>query len=65
METCNQCGYPPRAAGDACDNPACFANPNVSERQKAAWRESNRRIKEDQQERQRIADIRKRMGTYG
>lgn len=31
---CTACGYPPRRA-DACDNPACVANPTLSEAHKA------------------------------
>lgn len=34
--TCKSCSYP--FAGKSCPNPACFANPNVSEETKADWR---------------------------
>lgn len=64
METCPECGYPP-ISHDYCDNPACFANPHVSEAQKASWRERNLRLKAEEEERQRIADIRKRMRANG
>lgn len=59
LKTCPDCGYP--HAGEDCDNPACFANPRVSDAQKAAWRERNERLKAEEAEHQRIADIRRRM----
>ena len=56
---CPECGYP--HGGPSCPNPACFANPHVSEQQKDAWRERNTRLKAEEAERQRIVGIRRRM----
>jgi hypothetical protein len=35
---CPECTYPSRAT-HACDNPACFSNPTISESHKTAMRE--------------------------
>lgn len=37
MYICTECTYPSRLA-DACDNPACLANPRLSEAHKAGIR---------------------------
>lgn len=60
MTTCNTCGYPPRH-GPECDNPACVANPCVSDAQKARWQAEAARRAADEAERRRIRDIRRRM----
>jgi len=63
LTTCTGCGYP--HVGSACSNPGCFDNPHVSEAQKALWLARNLRLKVEEEERQRIADIRKRSRARG
>jgi hypothetical protein len=64
--TCPACGYP--HAAPACDNPACEANPRVTQAQKDYWATERAkraaRAAEDA-ERQRARDIHRRMMTGG
>ena len=39
---CSECGYPSRHAEDVCDNPACLANPTLSEAHKSRIRDAAR-----------------------
>ena len=58
IKTCPTCHY--AHVGDHCPNPACFANPSVSDEQKARWTERNERLAAEEADRRRIADIRRR-----
>lgn len=61
MYVCSECGYPALHAIDHCDNPACFANPTVPEKQKEAWRVAAAKRAADEAERARIRAIHRRM----
>jgi hypothetical protein len=56
---CETCCYPSRLS-TACDNPGCYANPCVSDRQRAAWRAEAERRAAEEAERERIRQIRRR-----
>lgn len=58
LTTCSTCHY--AHEGPSCPNPACFANPSVSEVQKARWTERNERLAAEEAERERIRSIRRR-----
>jgi len=55
LTQCSECSYP--YAGDGCTNPACYANPKVSDATKAIGRERDAIRKAEEAERQRIRDI--------
>lgn len=59
LTTCPTCTY--AHEGDHCTNPACFANPSVSDEQKRNWIELNERLAAEEAERERIRQIRRRM----
>lgn len=56
---CTSCGHPHKP--EACDNPACYANPSISEERKAVWRAETKRRDVEEAERERIRKIRRRM----
>lgn len=58
---CEVCTYPSFRRHDACDNPACFANPSVSQRQKDKWRAERDKRDAEESERKRLRNIRRRM----
>jgi hypothetical protein len=58
IKTCPTCHY--AHDSEHCPNPACFANPSVTDAQKARWTERNERLAAEEAERQRIAAIRRR-----
>lgn len=58
LKTCPTCTY--AYEGDSCTNPACFANPSVTDEQKRAWTERNERLAAEEAERERIRQIRRR-----
>jgi hypothetical protein len=61
LRTCPSCHY--AHEGEHCPNPACFANPSVSETQKARWTAEREKREAEEAERQRIRDIRRRMAA--
>lgn len=60
---CDVCTYPAFQRTDACDNPACVANPSVSESQKNRWRAEREKYEAEEAERDRVRKIRNRMST--
>lgn len=62
LTSCPVCTY--AHAGLHCPNPACEANPSVTEAQKARWRAENDKRKAEEAERERIRQIRKRAMSY-
>lgn len=61
LTTCPTCSY--AHEGDSCTNPACFANPSVTDAQKQRWTEERERREADEAERERIRQIRRRMAS--
>jgi hypothetical protein len=55
---CEVCNYPAHYATDACDNPACMANPSVPEEIKARRRAEQAKRKADEAERARLRALR-------
>lgn len=55
---CPSCSYPHRK-DCSCPNPACYANPNVSDEVKAGWRARDERLAAESAERDRLAKIRR------
>ena len=60
---CEICTYP-ALRGDACDNPACPANPSVSQHQKDRWEAEVDRRRAECAERERLRGIRRRAGAH-
>lgn len=58
MVICPTCQY---AFEGPCENPGCFANPRVSQEQKDRWTAQAAKNKAEQDERDRVTAIRRRM----
>ena len=56
MNVCSECQYP--HTDSDCDNPACYANPNVSARTKDQWRLDQANRAKQERERQFLARMR-------
>jgi len=60
LTVCATCSYPHEDDGQGCPNPACFANPSMTDDTKQRHLDEGARRKEEEDERAKFRRIRER-----